>query len=144
MSSSLRSDQGRHAVVAVILESSRYLVIRRSQLVKAPGLLCFPGGGIEGDEDFEAAIRREMMEELGLPIEVVKHLWTSTTRWGTRLEWLACRREANCIPIPAPAEVAEVLWLGESDLRNRPDLLGSIPDFFLAKDAGRIQLGSQF
>ncbi len=135
-----RSDQGRHAVVAVIIEDARYLVIRRSQFVKAPGLLCFPGGGIEGDEDFEAAMRREMMEELALSIEVVRHVWSSSTRWGTKLEWLVCKREANSSPVPSPDEVAEVMWLEESDLRMRRDLLGSLPDFFSAKDAREFQL----
>ena len=37
--------------------------------------------------------------------------------------------------MPAPQEVAEVHWLTEPDLRSRSDLLGSIPDFFFAKDA---------
>lgn len=135
-----RSDRGRHAVVAVVIEQSKFLVIRRSEFVRAPGLICFPGGGIEGDEDFEAAIRREMMEELNLTIDVSRHIWTSTTRWGTKLEWLICVREQTCHPRPAPEEVAEVLWLNETDLRNRDDLLGSIPDFFLAKDAGEFEL----
>lgn len=135
-----RSDQGRHAVVAVIIENAKYLIIRRSQFVKAPGLLCFPGGGIERDEDFEAAIRREMMEELALPIDVVRHVWSSSTRWGTKLEWLVCKREENSSPVPSPEEVAEVMWLEESDLRMRRDLLGSLPDFFSAKDAREFQL----
>jgi len=140
MSIENRSDSGRHAVVAVIIEQSRFLVIRRSAFVKAPGLICFPGGGIEGNEDFETAIRREMIEELELPIDVVRHVWTSTTRWGIKLEWLLCKREPNCHPIPSPDEVAEVHWLEEPDLRNRGDLLGSIPDFFSARDAGEFQL----
>ena len=144
MSNPIRSesapDHGRHAVVAVIIEQSHFLVIRRSEFVRAPGLLCFPGGGIEANEDFESAIRRELSEELGLRIEVTQHVWTSVTRWGTKLEWLLCERDPRNAPVPAPEEVAEVHWLTESDLRNRSDLLGSIPDFFNAKDAGEFQL----
>ena len=140
MSTHNRSDRGRHAVVAVVIEQSKFLVIRRSQLVKAPGLLCFPGGGIERDEDFETAIRREMMEELCLPIEVLRHVWTSNTRWGTKLEWLICQRDLGNEPIPSPEEVAEVIWMSEQEIRGRHDLLGSIPDFFAAKDAGVFQL----
>ncbi|MFN9913320.1 MAG: NUDIX hydrolase, partial [Pirellulaceae bacterium] len=60
----------RHGVVAVIQEGRRYLVIRRSLKVRAPGLLCFPGGHIEPGENFEEAILREMMEELSLPVRV--------------------------------------------------------------------------
>ncbi len=135
-----RADRGRHAVVAVIMEQSCFLVIRRSEFVRAPGLLCFPGGGIEANEDFESAIRREMLEELSLKVEVTQHVWTSVTRWGTKLEWIVCKRQPECVPVPAPEEVAEVHWLTESDLRSRSDLLGSLPDFFSAKDAGEFQL----
>ncbi len=78
-------DRGRHAVVAVIIEQSQFLVIRRSEIVRAPGLLCFPGGGIEENEDFESAIRRELSEELQLQVVVSQHIWTSVTRWGTQL-----------------------------------------------------------
>jgi len=137
-----KPDHGRHAVVAVIIEQSRFLVIRRSEFVRAPGLLCFPGGGIEADEDFETAICRELSEELSLQIVISQHIWTSTTRWGTKLEWLICKRYPQSVPVPAPEEVAEVHWLYEADLRVRTDLLGSIPDFFAAKDAGEFQLHS--
>ena len=133
-------DRGRHAVVAVIIEQSRYLVIRRSEFVRAPGLLCFPGGGIEVGEDYEAAIGRELFEELRLSIVDSQHIWTSVTRWGTRLEWLICKLDPLSVPNPAPEEVAEVHWLQEEDLRSRQDLLGSLPDFFAAKDAGEFHL----
>ena len=129
-------DQGRHAVVAVILEESRFLVIRRSEFVRAPGLLCFPGGGIEAGEDIATAMHRELMEELTLNVEIGTHLWTSTTRWGTKLEWLACTRCAGPEPIGAPMEVAEILWLTKKELQNRADLLDSIPDFFVALERG--------
>jgi len=127
-------DRGRHAVVAIIVEESRFLVIRRSELVRAPGLLCFPGGGIEAGEDFEAAVKREAFEELSLNVEVTKHLWSSTTHWGTKLEWLVCKRRHTQEPCPNPEEVSEVHWMEEFELRSRSDLLGSLPDFFAAKD----------
>jgi 8-oxo-dGTP pyrophosphatase MutT (NUDIX family) len=129
MNSSQRSDAGRHAVVAVIVENSRFLVIRRSHLVRAPGLICFPGGGIEPGEDLETAVRRELLEELGIDVMVNKHLWTSETRWGTRLEWLLCARGFGQEPVPNPEEVAAVLWHTEEELSQRGDLLGSMPDF---------------
>jgi 8-oxo-dGTP pyrophosphatase MutT (NUDIX family) len=33
--------------IAVIRRGEQFLVIRRSQTVAAPGMYCFPGGGIE-------------------------------------------------------------------------------------------------
>jgi len=133
-------DHGRHAVVGIVHENDRFLVIRRSPLVRAPGLICFPGGGIEPGEDFETAVRRELMEELQLQVHVHEHLWTSVTRWGTRLEWLFCSRDPNHIPIANPEEVAEVLWLGAHELKYRDDLLGSLPEFLEALESGSIVL----
>jgi 8-oxo-dGTP pyrophosphatase MutT (NUDIX family) len=130
-------DQGRHAVVGILCEQDRFLVIRRSQWVRAPGLICFPGGGIEQGEDIPTAARRELLEELGLEVEVHEHLWTSVTRWGTRLEWVRCSRSAVQEPVPAPSEVAEVLWLGAHELAKRDDLLGSMPDFLKAFRSGQ-------
>jgi 8-oxo-dGTP diphosphatase len=116
--------------VAVLRERDLFLVIRRSQKVRAPGLLCFPGGQIEPGESFEEAILREMMEELALPIRVRGHLWTSITSWGTRLEWMWVERVDATSPIPNPEEVAEVHWMEESELLGGLDVLGSVPDFF--------------
>ena len=56
----------KHGVVAVILRGERFLVIRRSQHVRAPGMHCFPGGGIEPGEAEPDAVRRELLEELGV------------------------------------------------------------------------------
>jgi 8-oxo-dGTP pyrophosphatase MutT (NUDIX family) len=126
--------------VGILHENDRFLVIRRSHLVRAPGLICFPGGGIEPGEDFETAVRRELMEELQLQVHVHEHLWTSVTRWGTRLEWFFCSRDPNHDPIANPEEVAEVLWLGTDELKFRNDLLGSMPEFLMAFETGSIIL----
>jgi 8-oxo-dGTP diphosphatase len=122
----------RHGVVGVIHEASRFLVIRRSMKVRAPGLLCFPGGHIEPGETFEQAILREMMEELALPVLVRRHLWTSVTRWGTKLEWMLLERSDQTNPIANPDEVSEIHWMEESELLGGLDVLGSVPDFFEA------------
>ncbi len=131
---------GRHGVVAILVEEGQYLTIRRSRWVKAPRKVCFPGGGIERGEDFATAIAREMMEELQLPIEVLRHVWTSRTSWGTDLEWMLVRRIDNSPPIANPSEVEEVMWLTEEQLLAHPDLLGSVPDFFGALSASRFAL----
>jgi 8-oxo-dGTP pyrophosphatase MutT (NUDIX family) len=122
-------DQGRHAVVGLLYEDRHFLVIRRSQFVRAPGLICFPGGGIEPGEDLHTAVKRELMEELNLAVEVCGHLWTSQTRWGTKLEWLVCQRQVGHEPSANPQEVEEVLWMTPQMLLGRDDLLGSMPEF---------------
>ena len=44
----------RRGVVGVVVEGGRLLVIERSQTVEAPGMFCFPGGGIEPGEAEQA------------------------------------------------------------------------------------------
>lgn len=121
---------GRHGVVGVVFEANRFLVIRRSMRVRAPGLLCFPGGHIEAGETFDEAIAREMMEELALPVTIKQHLWSSVTRWGTKLEWMHLERKPGNEPVANPDEVAEVHWMDESELLGGLDVLGSVPEFF--------------
>ena len=45
------------AAVAVILDGDKFLIIKRSANVRAPGQYCFPGGGIEAGESNEQAPR---------------------------------------------------------------------------------------
>ncbi|MDZ4852945.1 MAG: NUDIX domain-containing protein [Pirellulaceae bacterium] len=132
----------RHGVVGVVYEANRFLVIRRSMKVRAPGLLCFPGGHIEAGESFEQAIIREMMEELSMSIRVRKHLWSSVTHWGTKLEWMHIERLAlDTAPVPFLDEVSEVHWMQESELLGGLDVLGSVPDFFEALHREVFSLG---
>lgn len=76
---------GRRGVVAVVTRADRFLVIRRSAHVVAPGAFCFPGGGIEPGENEEQALVREFLEELNAAIEPVRLLWRSVTPWETQL-----------------------------------------------------------
>lgn len=131
----------KRGAVGIVIEENGFLVIRRSPYVRAPNLICFPGGTIEAGESSEAAVIREMHEELGLVVDVRERLWKSVTSWGTELEWflLDCN-DAN-EPQPDPREVAEVFWAKPQQLLIRGDLLGSVFDFFKAIRSGEIQLG---
>lgn len=134
------SRKPRHGAVGVVVESGKFLVIRRSLTVKAPGLLCFPGGGIELGETPEQAVVRELEEELSLVSLSAKHLWHSRTSWGTLLEWLLVERHVESQPVANPREVAEVMWYEPDELLKQRDLLGSVPDFFAAWAHGHFQL----
>lgn len=130
----------RHGAVAVIVEDGRFLVIRRSQYVRAPNLLCFAGGTIEPGESPEQAIVRELQEELAIDSHARQHLWQSRTSWGTLLEWVLVERKTDSIPVADPREVAEWMWLAPEALLKHPDLLPSVPDFFIAWARGHVHL----
>jgi 8-oxo-dGTP pyrophosphatase MutT (NUDIX family) len=131
----------RRGAVGVLVEEDRFLVIRRSPFVRAPNLICFPGGSIEPGETAENAVIREMQEELGLLVSIEQKLWKSVTGWGTELDWFLLKGPPIIQPVPDPKEVSEVFWTHPLDLLGRNDLLGSVHDFFRAIHLGEIAIG---
>ena len=124
------SEPGRRGVVAVIQrEDGRLLIIRRSQFVAAPGKLCFPGGGIEADEDEPTALRRELLEELRIEIETGCYLWRSFTSWGVDLAFWSAEILSDQTIDPDPQEVAAFMWLSLDELTAHADLLESNREF---------------
>ena len=67
-----------HVVGAALVEGARVLVTRRGPAMAMPGKWEFPGGKVERGESPEAALTREVAEELGLAIEVGAHLGRGT------------------------------------------------------------------
>jgi 8-oxo-dGTP pyrophosphatase MutT (NUDIX family) len=132
-----------HGAVAVIVEDERFLVIRRSALVRAPNMLCFAGGTIERGESPQQAIIRELQEELAFEGVAKDHIWQSRTSWGTLLEWVLVERDPQSHPIANPREVAEWMWLSPEELLRHPSLLPSVPAFFVAWASGHLQLPSR-
>jgi len=57
-------------VAAVVEREGRYLIAQRNPQAVFPLYWEFPGGKVEPGEDDEAALRREMMEELGVVVSV--------------------------------------------------------------------------
>jgi 8-oxo-dGTP diphosphatase len=125
-------------VVAVVIRGDRFLVIRRSRHVRAPGMHCFPGGSIEADETEVDTARREMLEELGLVAEPVRLLWRSITPWGVQLAWWMVEIAADAIPQPNPLEVEWFDWLRIAEIRALPMLLASNLEFLDEWEAGRL------
>ena len=128
------SDSRRRGVVAVILQDARFLLIRRSQYVEAPGYYCFPGGGIEAGESELQALHREMREELDCSVTEVRRLYNTRTAWGVDLTWWLCELEEGASLRPDPQEVESVHWLTREELEQLPDLLDGNLEFLQACD----------
>lgn len=111
----MSSSPGKHGVVAVLQDGAgRHLYIRRALTLKrAPGWWCFPGGEVEPGESHAAAIEREMLEEVGLRVRALEKVFESISPNGEyQLHWLSVRLESGqVLPVPNPAEVAEIRWL---------------------------------
>ena len=130
----------RRGVVAVIFRQQRLLVIRRSQSVTAPGMLCLPGGGIEPGESEQEALCRQMREELNLSVSPVGLCWRSTTSWGTNLAWWHATIDEHEQPTANPDEVEEIFWMTQTEINRSQTMLPSLPQFITALAAGEVQI----
>ncbi len=112
-------------------DDGRWLLIRRSRHVAAPLKVCFPGGAVEVGEERDAAVLREMREELGLAVELVGQVWRHdfTDRELTLFGYLAKRMGEQVKP--NPHEVSEVLWLTAAETGMHPDAM-PMTDRFVA------------
>jgi 8-oxo-dGTP pyrophosphatase MutT (NUDIX family) len=126
------------AVVAIISNGDRLLVIKRSSTVRSPDLFCFPGGMIEVNETPEIALHREMNEELNIKATAMTEIWESYTPKGTRLHWWTATSEELDRVFPNPDEVASFEFLTLEEIFELEDVLISNQVFFEAIRAGEI------
>ncbi|MBV1788053.1 NUDIX hydrolase [Marinobacterium sp. D7] len=99
------------AVVVVIVEDGRVLVIRRSKRVAGAGYWSPPAGKVQVGEDQAAAVVREAWEELGLTVRPVRLVWECMADGADyRLYWWLAEPEGGSLR-PERAEVAAVQWI---------------------------------
>ncbi len=67
-----RSRRHIHAAVAVIERRGRVLICQRHAHDSFGGLWEFPGGKREAGETWEACLRRELREELGVSVRAIR------------------------------------------------------------------------
>ena len=97
----------RIAICAVIECDGRYLLARRSDI----GWWNLPGGGLEYDETVEEGLAREVREEIGAEVEIVRlvGVYSKPRKREVVLSFL-CRLAPHS-PVPHTSEeVAEVAW----------------------------------
>jgi 8-oxo-dGTP diphosphatase len=117
------SDQLTRGVVAVIERGGRFLMIRRSNAVTAPGAWCFPGGAMRAGENAADALQRELLEELDARIEPRCEVWRWRREEGDlELRWWRADLLDDALR-PNPAEVQDVRWMTAAEIRNTPGVL---------------------
>ena len=105
MSETLKNRRSRSAVVGILRRDTNVLVIKRSATVRAPGKICFPGGGIESGETAPMALVRELREELNLDVVPIHEVWQSRTPSGIDLHWWLAEHDPQQPFVCNPAEV---------------------------------------
>ena len=112
---------------AIIFDSDKVLVTRRPDNKRHPGLWEFPGGKIDSGESPEAALIREIREELGAEIEVEGIFEAVYYRydWGPVLVLAyTCRLMPGVLH---DLGVAEHRWVSPGDLAVLPFLPADQP-----------------
>jgi 8-oxo-dGTP pyrophosphatase MutT (NUDIX family)/GNAT superfamily N-acetyltransferase len=104
------------AIVAVVLSGPFVLMIRRGPDGPDPGYWAPPSGKIEPGEGEEAAVIREVKEEVGVTIRPVRKVWESISAGGTHtLHWWLADAEDRELR-PDRREVSEARWVAVSEI----------------------------
>ena len=117
------------AAVALIDPDGRVLLAQRPPGKSMAGLWEFPGGKVEPGETPEAALIRELDEELGIqtwdsclaPITFASHAYES---FHLLMPVFACRKWRGIVQ---PREGQQLAWVRALDLRNYPMPPADIP-----------------
>lgn len=110
-------------VAGAIVERGRLLAARRPEHKAHGGLWELPGGKVEPGESDEAALARELREELGVDVEVLGPL---ASFHGRVIELFAYRVRV-LRGVPAPIEHPELRWLAADALWSVPWAEADVP-----------------
>lgn len=115
-------------VIAGILEwEGLILIARRAEDGRLPNLWEFPGGKVESGETPEQALQREFREELGVEIDVGKHVGVSVYQYpegSVRLSAYRVYHRSGDFELRVHRELR---WVRLAELRDFPLAPADIP-----------------
>lgn len=103
-------------VAAIIRRANKILITRRFNDVHLPGYWEFPGGKVEANESLEAALEREIREELGLIIRVENEHFSIEHQYPSRAVRLHFFNASVVEGDPKALQVADMRWVEADEL----------------------------
>lgn len=103
-------------VGAVLVGDGLVLAAQRGPGMSMAGMWEFPGGKIEPGETPEASLARELFEELGIRVEVGKHIVTTSHEYDFGIVNLSTYYCTLVSGTPTISEHAEIRWVSPADL----------------------------
>ena len=116
---------GKVAQKAILKKDGKVLIVRDSRVTN-PVLWELPGGRLHKNELPEEGLRRELMEELGVEADIGEMIYSelfAQTKTGDPhilLAYTATLVKPAEDFTPDPVEVAEMKWIGISQLEAQP------------------------
>ena len=113
------------SVVAVIIDDDERVLLTRRSVPPFQGQWVMPGGKIDLGEPILKALHREVLEEVGLEVEVqglvdvFEHITPGVSENHFVILYYRCR-PLSCIINHNPGEVAEALWVPRDELPDYP------------------------
>jgi 8-oxo-dGTP pyrophosphatase MutT (NUDIX family) len=127
---SAKAADPKQAVVVVLREGDRVLVVRRGPAASRPGYWTPPSGRIEAGETQADTVAREAREELGLDVRPRAKVWECPTDDGRyRLHWWTADVVGGGLA-PDPLEVAEVRWVTPDEFQRLAPVFDDDRRFF--------------
>lgn len=105
-------------VGAVLVKDDRIFAAKRGSGKSMAGLWEFPGGKIEPGETPEQALKRELMEELSIEVDVQDRIVTSQHDTGSTVINLSTYYCKLISGAPTPSEHQEIRWVPRAELHT--------------------------
>jgi len=105
-----------HVVGAAIVHANRCLIAQRSHTMALPLKWEFPGGKLEPNETPQAALVREIREELGVTISVGSLLGNGSAQAGSKPIALDVYAATLVTGTPVAREHAQLRWVTANEL----------------------------
>jgi 8-oxo-dGTP diphosphatase len=105
-------------VAAVIEQEGKILCALRSSQMSIPNVWEFPGGKVEEGESLQAALEREIEEELACSIKAGSIFHDHTHEYEAAVVRLIALKASLTAGIPDAQEHEELLWLPKESLAS--------------------------
>lgn len=118
-------------VIATIVENCRVLLVMHADPGKVDyGHWLLPAGRVEPGETLEGALRREMREELGVEISIVRKVDERVDAYtGDRFKNFLCRPLIS--DIVTSSELKDARWFGIDDVKKIENIHPGLKQFLI-------------